>query len=120
MQLTTLKKRSEFLRLRGGFRYATSSFILETRPRAVQENKKNYPRFGFTVTKALGKAVVRNRIRRRLKAALQALSKDFTHPENDYVLIARRSALCIPFSQLRKDLEVAFDRVHHAQSASDK
>lgn len=84
------------------------------------KTEQDPPRFGFTVTKALGKAVDRNRIRRRLKAALTSVVKDCAHFGNDYVLIARRSAISIPFDQLKKDLEVAFTRVHAAKSKMEK
>ena len=77
MGLVTLKKRPEFLRIRGGTRWSSASFVLETKPRAaptpgrapdgVGDAGVPDPRFGFTVTKQLGNAVVRNRIRRRLK-----------------------------------------------------
>lgn len=114
MRLTTLKKRAEFLRLRGGARCATPPFVLETRPRAEPEAAQGPPRFGFTVTKAIGGAVERNRIRRRLKAAVRAVAAAAARPGQDYVLIARRSALDVPFEALKKDLERAFHRVHHA------
>lgn len=115
MKLTTLKKRSEFLRIRGGVRCPTPSFVLETRARTEKDKKDEggSPRFGFTVTKALGKAVDRNRIRRRLKAAVREVADGCANPHNDYVLIARRSAINIPFCTMKKDLELAFNRVHH-------
>ena len=119
MKLQTLKKRAEFLRLRGGARWACDCFALETRPRQAAEHRANAkpapqgPRFGFTVTKAMGNAVVRNRIRRRLKAAVQALEPDAAKANHDYVLIARTAAHAREFSQLKKALEQALQRVHH-------
>ena len=71
------------------------------------------PRFGFTVTKALGGAVVRNRIRRRLKAAVVATSGPLAQAGHDYVVVARAAAADRPFDELKKDLEQAFQRVHH-------
>lgn len=75
------------------------------------------PRFGFTVTKKLGGAVVRNRIRRRLKAAILELVDGHARPGFDYVLIARKAALDRPFAALKKDLEDALHRVHHPRRA---
>ena len=115
MKLTTLKKRAEFLRLRGGARCPTPSFVLETRPRTEKEKQCSSARFGFTVTKALGKAVDRNKIRRRLKAAVTDLAEKYAKPEYDYVLIARRAAIDTPFCTLKKDLERAFHRVHQTK-----
>ena len=114
MKLTTLKKRSEFLRIRGGARCPTPPFVLETKPRLESAAACAPPRFGFTVTKAMGGAVERNRIRRRLKAAVTAIAATAAQPGRDYVLIARKNALDIPFDALKKDLERAFHRVHHA------
>lgn len=117
LALVTLKKRAEFLRIRGGARCATPSFVLETRPRAVPEvasGDRAGPRFGFTVTKQIGGAVERNRIKRRLRAAVSLLGAGKAVPIHDYVLIARAGALSRPFADLQKDLERALQRVHHA------
>jgi ribonuclease P protein component len=110
--LVTLKKRAEFLRLRGGQRCPTPAFVLETRQRPIDSKQAAGPRFGFTVTKSVGGAVVRNRIRRRLRALVALLAPDKARPGNDYVLIARIAALERPFPDLKKDLERAFQRVH--------
>ncbi len=120
MKLTTLKKRSEFLRIRGGARCPTPPFVLETKLRTEPGSANDPPRFGFTVTKAIGGAVERNRIRRRLKAAVTALAATSARPGHDYVLIARKDALDLPFATLKKDLERAFHRVHHAPAAKPR
>jgi ribonuclease P protein component len=117
MKLTTLKKRSEFLRIRGGARCSTPPFVLEMKPREDEAASTSPPRFGFTVTKAMGNAVDRNRIRRRLKAAVTAIASTSAHPGRDYVLIARKDARDIAFEALKKDLERAFHRVHHAPAS---
>jgi ribonuclease P protein component len=110
--VVTLKKRADFLRLRGGSRCPTAAFVLETKPRPPAE-PPDQARFGFTVTKALGGAVVRNRIRRRLRALVAALASDKARRDHDYVLIARPAALERPFADLKTGLERAFHRVHH-------
>lgn len=126
MALETLKKRAEFLRLRGGARFATPSFVLETRPRAAAAGEVNRvaaiagPRFGFTVTKQLGGAVIRNRIRRRLRAAVALLAAGEARPNHDYVLIARAAALERAFGEIKKDLERALQRVHHPAAPRGK
>jgi ribonuclease P protein component len=120
VKLTTLKKRSEFLRIRGGTRCPTPPFVLETKPRLESAAACAPPRFGFTVTKAMGGAVERNRIRRRLKAAVTAIAATAAQPGRDYVLIARKNALDIPFDALKKDLERAFHRVHHAPATKPR
>ena len=74
-------------------------------------------RFGFTATKKLGNAVVRNRIRRRLKEAVRLVAPDHARPGCDYVLIAREAAATRPFAALEKDLVAALAAVHAALDA---
>lgn len=116
MRLETLRKRAEFLAVRGGQRCATPAFVIEAKKRRAtgQGDASTGPRFGFTITKKVGNAVVRNRIRRRLKAALAEIGSSSAIPGHDYVVIARLRAFDIPFPDLQKDLERALQRVHHA------
>jgi len=71
-------------------------------------------RFGLTVTKKLGNAVVRNRIRRRLREAFRQAGPGCATAGHDYVLIARTNALLCEFSTLIGDLQFALPRVHKA------
>src|SRR5689334_21054234 len=71
-RLATLKRRPEFQRVRTGARWATPAFVLEGKRReapAPALAPAGAARFGFTVSKQVGGAVERNRIKRRLKAA---------------------------------------------------
>lgn len=110
MALSTLKQRSEFLRVRGGRRVSMPAFVLEARPRTPAQTAPPGPRFGFTITKKIGGAVVRNRIRRRLRALVSALEQ--AQPDHDYVLIARPGAINRTFQDLKADLEKALERMH--------
>jgi len=110
-RLVTLKRRGEFLRLRRGVRCQTAAFVLEAKRRA-DSSLAGQARFGFTVSKQVGGAVQRNRIRRRLKAAVRDLVHDHAHHDFDYVLIARRPALDCAFAALVADLTRALERVH--------
>jgi ribonuclease P protein component len=73
------------------------------------------PRFGFTITKKLGNAVKRNRIRRRLKAAVLAAS-EHGRPGFDYVLVARPAAFDRPFADLVADVRRALDALHRPRA----
>lgn len=115
--LVTLKKRAEFLRVRGGARWATPACVVEAKPAAEGSPADQPARFGFTVTKKLGKANVRNRIRRRLKAAAAGLAGTKARPGTDYVLIAREAAYTLPFAEIVKHLDQALQRVHHPRSS---
>jgi ribonuclease P protein component len=110
-RLITLTRRSQFLRLRKGARWATPAFVLEAKERS-EACAVSTPRFGFTVTKQVGKAVERNRIKRRLKAAVRNAQMEHARCEFDYVVIARRPALQVNFRVLCADLVKAFARVH--------
>lgn len=117
--IATLKVRSEFLAVRGGLRASCGSFLIEGRKRAQTERAPaaDASRIGFTVTKKLGKAVDRNRIRRRLKAAVAAHAKAHLEPGFDYVIVARNLALSRPFQELVTDLTRTLDKLHGRQTA---
>jgi ribonuclease P protein component len=118
LNLVTLKKRTEFLRVRGGARWATPGFVLEAKRRPGDDPAAAIPRFGFTVTKKLGNAVIRNRIRRRLKSLIRNLDETRADPAFDYVIIARAEGVRREFSQLACDLHTALDRVHRTRNGS--
>lgn len=109
MPLQTLKRRAEFLRIRGGLRTTHPAFILEAKPR-VDAGALDEPRFGFTVTKKIGNAVRRNRVRRRLKEAVRQIAPDTARSDYDYVIVARDAAAEIIFDDLRRALENAINR----------
>jgi ribonuclease P protein component len=101
-----LKRRASFKAVAGGRRAARSGFVLQAlaRPDAASEP----PRVGFTVTRQIGNAVVRNRIRRRLREAVRRV-EDGAETGTDYVLVGRRAALTLPFERLVTDLSSGFD-----------
>ena len=118
VRIATLKHRSEFLRIRKGARCATPAFVLEGKRRADSIVGGDAARFGFTVSKKVGGAVERNRIKRRLKAAVRDVVRQHSRADFDYVLIARRSAIDCGFALLVSDLAKALDRVHALLPAS--
>lgn len=71
-------------------------------------------RIGFTVTKKLGNAVTRNRIKRRLRAAASQALPGLAHDGHDYVLIGRQGTIARDFGALKGDLHTAFQRFHRA------
>ena len=104
-----LRRRAEFQRVSRGRRAQTESFTLQVNARAgLDADAPPPPRVGFTVTKKVGGAVERNRIRRRLKEALRQAAAVAPSPGHDYVLMARRDALTKPFEALIADIERAF------------
>jgi ribonuclease P protein component len=101
-----LTQRAEFLAAATGAKAPGSAFVLQARARGDQAA----PRFGFTVSKKVGSAVERNRVRRRLRALVRQTGARIA-PGHDYVLIGRRAALQLPFGQLVAQLEAALRRV---------
>ncbi|HUH76463.1 MAG TPA: ribonuclease P protein component [Devosia sp.] len=111
--LRRLTKRSQFQRAARGNRAGRSAFGLQAvaAPDPV-------PGIGFTVTKKTGNSPERNRIKRRLRAAVAACARDF-HAGHDYVLVGRREALSDPFSKIVADLGILIDRIHTPRSPGE-
>lgn len=68
-------------------------------------------RYGLTVSRKVGGAVVRNRARRRLRAAACAVLAEHAAPGHDFVLIGRPATVDRPFPALLDDLATALRRV---------
>lgn len=102
--MTFLKKRADFLALRNGDRVGAASFLMVRRRRADGDPSL---RVGLTVTKKLGKAVVRNRIRRRLRESARAVVPSHGEGGCDYLLIARGPALTRNYADLLDDMKRA-------------
>lgn len=111
-----IKRRADFVAAASGRRCTRPAFVLQARRR---EDGDGPVRVGFAVSRRTGKAVERNRIRRRLKAAIGALAHA-THEGHDYVLIGRRPALNAPFPALLADLEACLRRVHAPRPSKTK
>lgn len=65
-------------------------------------------RVGFTVTKKVGNAVVRNRVRRRLKEAVRVHAVEDMASGHDYVIVGRIDVLGVPFEELGQELSKRF------------
>ncbi len=111
-----LTKRSEYLEVARGARTPRRGFLLQSRPR--RDGEAGDARFGFTVTKKIGNAVVRNRIRRRLKEAVRLAGASAARPGTDYVLVGRQPAADQPFEDLCADVVGALTAASRARDAS--
>ena len=112
--LRRLTKRSQFQRAARGNRAGRSAFGLQMVATEAAE-----PGIGFTVTKKSGNSPQRNRIKRRLRAAVTACARDFV-AHHDYVLVGRREALSEPFAKLVADLGALIQRVHTPRSTDER
>lgn len=104
-ELTTLTRRADFLAANRGLRVARPGFVLLANPNCGQGQ-----RFGITVTKRIGNAVVRNRMKRRFRALLREMLLLHGLPDTDHVLIGREGGIERDFSKLREELAAALDR----------
>ena len=107
-RLVILRKRSDFLAANAGKRASGPGFVLLVRDRADGDPAK---RVGFTVTKKIGGAVVRNRMKRRLRALARELLPAGGLPGSDHVLIGRSGGIERDFAQLRQELASALQRL---------
>ena len=102
-----LKQRADFLAAAAGVKAPAAAFILQSRVRL----DTGPPRFGFTVSKKVGNAVERNRVRRRLREVVRLSAALPGEAGHDYVLIGRRAALAIPFERIAAEFAGALKRV---------
>jgi len=105
-----LKLRRDFLAAAQGKSCALPGVVVQMRAR----NDEAAARVGFTVTKKLGNAVTRNRIRRRLRAAASEALPGLARDGYDYVLIGRGGTASRDFAALKGDLTSALKRFHRA------
>lgn len=104
---TRLRRRAGFLRVAAkGKKAAIGGVVLQ----ALARHDNHPARLGFTVTRKVGNAVVRNRTRRRLKEAARLLLKQEPVRGADLVLIGRESTRKRNFIALQSDIRRALDR----------
>jgi ribonuclease P protein component len=106
--LARLKTRADFLRvaaIRG--RAVRPGFVLQAASQPAQSDGGTGVRVGFTASRKVGNAVLRNRAKRRLRAAAAAVLPRLGRPGTDYVLVARGETAGRPFAELLAELESA-------------
>jgi ribonuclease P protein component len=124
-----LKRREDFLRVAAARRrWVTPAFILQARERSREDTAAvassaaasnpasvdrtiREVRVGFTVSRKVGNAVVRNRVRRRLRSAVAAVLPERATPGYDFVLVGRVGGLTHPYDRILHDLTVALGQI---------
>ncbi len=100
-----LTRRADFLAANRGLRVARPGFVLLAHP-----NNGAGKRYGITITKKVGNAVVRNRMKRRFRELLRAHLPQMGLPDHDHVLIGRDGGIERDFSRLDNELVEALER----------
>ena len=100
-----MRKRADFLAANRGLRIARPGFVLLAQPNGLDQM-----RFGITVTKKIGNAVVRNRMKRRFRELLRELLPSVGLPAHDHVLIGRDGGAERDFAKMREELAMALSR----------
>lgn len=103
--ITVLTKRVDFVAANKGLRNAKPGFVLLTRP-----NGGLGTRFGVTVTKKIGNAVVRNRMKRRFRELLREALPQNGLVDHDHVLIGRSGGVERDFHVMAQELDKALQR----------
>ena len=106
--IQTLTRRADFLAANGGKRAPMPGFVLLLRHRNDGDPAM---RIGYTVTKKIGNAVVRNRMKRRLRALAREMLPAAGVAGADHVLIGRNGGIERDFAQLRGELAKALAKV---------
>src|ERR1035437_8310548 len=95
-----LRQRADFLAAATGIKVPATAFVLQARKRADD----GPVRFGFTVSKKVGNAVERNRVRRRLKEIVRRSETNRMQSGHDYVQVGRRAALKLASDRITQDI----------------
>jgi len=109
-----LRQRADFLAAASGSKVSAATFVLQARRRT----DNGAARFGFTVSKKVGNAVERNRVRRRLREIVRKSGSNRIRSGHDYVLIGRRAALKVPYARIAEEFEGALRRVHAGRNGN--
>lgn len=112
----SLRHRAEFLYLqKDGQKWVTPAFIVHF----CDSKSVEFPQVGFTVTKRIGNAVVRNRIRRRLRAMIDLIAREENLPKARIALTARVEALDKDLEELVRDFKWAIRKMAEKKGKND-
>lgn len=105
---TVITKRADFLAANRGKRFARPGFVLLVHDRKDDDASV---RLGITITKKVGNAVIRNRMRRRFRVLMREMLDGKGKPGADHILIGRSDGIEMDFDRLRSDLHMALARI---------
>lgn len=110
--LARIVRRADYLRVQAAERRAVQpGLLLQAAPKTDSESSPSPFHVGFTASRKVGNAVLRNRARRRLKALAAEYLPKHAMPDHAYVLVARQATPARPYGELRGDLERALRKL---------
>ena len=107
LDLHKLKQRSQFLAAARGLKCARPELLLQ-----INANQRQTAGVGFTASKKVGNAVVRNRAKRRLREVARQHLPQVGRAGMDYVLVARQKTAQCPFPELLASFVEAARQLH--------
>ena len=127
MKIFTLKKRKDFIKAAQEFKSVRNGLVLQA-AFSISDTEQNCCYLGYTATKKIGKAYLRNRTKRRLRAAAAIVFSKKALSGVNYVLIGRHNTATLDFSYLLRRMNEALEEInaqlvekgpHNAQKAFD-
>jgi len=103
-----ITKRADFLSANRGKRFVTPGFILLVHDR---RDDSSAVRLGITVTKKVGNAVIRNRMKRRFRSLAREYLGAHGKSGADHILIGRANGIGRDFTELRSDMQRALKKL---------
>ena len=107
-KLETLKSSKDFQRAKSGLFFRSKSFLLQ----AYEDKTYNNVRVGYTVSKQNGNAVVRNKIKRRLRVIAKNIIGEYGIKNWNYVIIGKKNSLIEDFKNLEFEMNTAIKKIH--------
>jgi ribonuclease P protein component len=127
LKILQITKSAEFQKIgKKGQKFYSKTILLLSHPTSqdyfqnFSKNKKakDFCRVGYTVSKTVGNAVIRNRAKRRLREIFRKLALLHAQNQQDYVLIARKEIAAADFEKISNDLKFCLKRIHQSQSSN--
>ena len=107
-KLETLKSSRDFQRAKSGLFFRSKSFSLQ----AFEDKSCNKVKVGYTVSKQNGNAVVRNKIKRRLRVIAKNIIGEYGIKNWNYVIIGKKNSLIEDFKNLEFEMNTAIKKIH--------